>query len=457
MREASGSQGDTIAALASAAGPAGVAVIRVSGPQVPMMAQALLGGLPRPRQARVCRFKDRDGSVIDHGVALYFAAPASFTGEPVLELQGHGSPLLVDNLLERLVGLGARLAGPGEFSQRAFLNGKLSLDQAEAIADLIAAGSKVSARAAMRSLEGAFAREVEALVEGLTQLRMYTEAAIDFPDEEDVDFLQDGAVEDRLSALKARLLSLRARAGQGAAFREGLRLIILGRPNVGKSSLLNRLAQRETAIVTRVAGTTRDVLRERLSVDGLPLTLVDTAGLRETDDPVEAEGVRRARAELACADGALFVYDHASGLTARDRQLMAEIGEKTRTLLVANKIDLSGAEPGRTKIGEDGVVRVSAISGEGFDVLKSCLKSLVGADETAESEPEFIARRRHLSALDLALQALNAGQKRLVEDVAGDLLAEELRQAQDALGEITGAVTSEDLLGRIFSSFCIGK
>lgn len=446
---------DTIAALASAAGQAGVAVVRVSGPAVPKIADRLLGRLPEPRRAELARFRDAEGATIDQGVVLYFAAPASFTGEDVLELQGHGSPVLVDELLSRLVELGARLAGPGEFSQRAFLNDKLSLDQAEAIADAIAAGSRVSARAAIRSLEGAFAREVDALVDALTRLRVYTEAAIDFPDEDDVDFLGDGEIEGRLAAITGELALLRARAAQGAGFRDGLRLVILGRPNVGKSSLLNRLARRETAIVTEIAGTTRDVLHEQLSIDGLPLTLVDTAGLRETDDPVEAEGVRRARAEIAAADRVLLVIDDQAGLTDADRALLDEIPLEMGVTVVANKSDLSGQAAGLTHIADRPAVRVAAIDGRGFDSLAAHLKSLVGID--GDAEPAFVARRRHLAALDRAAEALAVGRERLVVDAAGDLLAEELRLAQNALGEITGRVSSDDLLGEIFSSFCIGK
>ncbi|MGN8199363.1 tRNA uridine-5-carboxymethylaminomethyl(34) synthesis GTPase MnmE [Salinisphaera sp. RV14] len=446
---------DTIAALASAVGQAGVAVVRVSGPDVPRIARCLIGRLPEARRAVLARFTDAAGQTIDQGVALYFAAPASFTGEHVLELQGHGSPVLVDELLARLVALGARLAGPGEFSQRAFLNDKLSLDQAEAIADAIAAGSRVSARAAIRSLEGAFAREIEALVEALIRLRVYTEAAIDFPDEDDVDFLGDGAIERRLAAITDDLAALRARAVQGAGFRDGLRLVILGRPNVGKSSLLNRLARRETAIVTEIAGTTRDVLHEQLSIDGLPLTLVDTAGLRETDDPVEAEGVRRARAEIAAADRVLLVIDDQAGLTLADRALLDEIPAEMGVTVVANKIDRSGAPAGAANIADRAGVRVAAIDGRGFDALAAHLKSLVGIE--GDAEPAFVARRRHLAALDRAAAALAVGRERLVVDVAGDLLAEELRLAQAALGEITGQVSSDDLLGEIFSSFCIGK
>lgn len=446
---------DTVAALASGAGRAGVAVVRISGSRVPEIAAALIGGLPSPRQARVCAFVDADGVAIDRGVALYFAAPASFTGEHVLELQGHGSPVLVDMLLTRLLELGVRLAEPGEFSRRAFLNDKLSLDQAEAIADTIDAGSSAAARAAMRSLEGVFSREVNALVEALIELRVYTEGAIDFPDEDDIDFLGDGEIERRLNAIRQRLETLRGQAAQGASLREGLRLVILGAPNVGKSSLLNRLARRDTAIVTDIAGTTRDVLHEQLSIDGLPLTLVDTAGLRETDDPIEAEGVRRAKAEVEQADRVLLVVDDTSGLGGAEYAMLADIGDRCPVTVVANKIDLSGASAGLRGGQDYDHIGVSATTGAGFDVLGAHLKQAAGMNEDAT--PAFVARRRHLDALARADAALEIGHERLVVDAAGELLAEELRTAQNALGEITGAFTSDDLLGAIFSSFCIGK
>lgn len=445
----------TIAALASASGRAGVAVLRLSGPDVPAICRALIGRLAQPRHATLAAFKAGDGRAIDHGLVLYFAAPHSFTGEHVLELHGHGSPVLVDMLLARVVELGARLAAPGEFSQRAFLNDKLSLDQAEAIADAIDAGSSAAAVAAMRSLEGVFSQQIDTLVEELVALRVYTEAAIDFPDEDDVDFLGDGAIETRLAAIRARLQTLADQAREGAALREGLRLLILGRPNVGKSSLLNRLARRDTAIVTAIPGTTRDVLAEQLSIDGLPLTLIDTAGLRDTDDPIEAEGVRRARAELARADRVLLVLDDTAGVGAAERAFIAEIGDRCAITLVANKIDLSGAPAGLERWSDLDVVRLSATTGAGFDALAAHLKRLAGM--RTDSEPAFVARRRHLDALARASDALESGHQRLVVDAAGDLLAEELRLAQNALGEITGTVTSDDLLGEIFSSFCIGK
>ncbi|GAB3672895.1 tRNA uridine-5-carboxymethylaminomethyl(34) synthesis GTPase MnmE [Salinisphaera aquimarina] len=445
---------DTIVALASAAGRAGVAVVRLSGPDVPALCQALIGRLPEPRLAGLAAFRAADGQAIDHGLAIYFPAPASFTGEHVLELQGHGSPMLVDMLLARVVELGARLAAPGEFSQRAFLNDKLSLDQAEAIADAIDAGSGAAAVAAMRSLEGVFSHQIDALVADLTALRVYTEAAIDFPDEDDVDFLGDGAIASRLEDIRQRLHSLTDQAREGAALREGLRLLILGRPNVGKSSLLNRLARRDTAIVTAIAGTTRDVLTEDLSIDGLPLTLIDTAGLRETDDPIEAEGVRRARAELDRADRVLLVFDDAAGLGAAEQAMIDDIGARCAITLVANKIDISGADAGLDGLDGHDRVRLSATTGAGFDALAAHLKAQAGL--AADGEPAFVARRRHLDALARAAAALASGHERLA-DGTGDLLAEELRLAQNALGEITGAVTSDDLLGEIFSSFCIGK
>lgn len=451
----SGAQSDTIAALASGAGRAGVAVIRVSGAQVPAMAKSLLGRLPAAREAALEAFIGGDGRAIDRGIALYFPAPASFTGEHVLELQGHGSPMLVDMLLARLLELGARLAEPGEFSRRAFGNDKLGLDQAEAIADAIDAGSHAAASAAMRSLEGAFSRQINALVDALVELRVYTEGAIDFPDEEDVDFLGDGQIEQRLNALRARLADLITQAQEGAGLREGLRLVILGRPNVGKSSLLNRLARRETAIVTAIAGTTRDVLHEQLTIDGLPLTLVDTAGLRETEDPIEAEGVRRAKAELEHADRVLLVIDDSQDLGAAEYALLQEIGERCPVTIIANKIDISGAAPGITGMGGHDAVRLSVASGAGFDVLAAHLKQAAGL--AVDRVPVFVARRRHLDALARARQALDIGHKRLTVEAAGELLAEELRVAQQALGEITGAFSSEDLLGEIFSSFCIGK
>ena len=445
---------DTIAALSTPPGRGGVAVIRVSGPRVPEIAVALLGTLPAPRQARLCVFRDADGTAMDHGLALYFEAPASFTGEHVLELQGHGSPMLNDLLLARLLALGARLARPGEFSQRAFINDRLGLAEAEAIADAIDAGSHAAARAAVRSLQGVFADQVRALAAAIVELRVYTEAAIDFPDEE-VDFLAEGEVQTRLQALRDRLYTLQAGASRGARLREGMTVVIAGAPNVGKSSLLNRLAARDSAIVTPIAGTTRDVLRENIDLDGLPLHVVDTAGLRETDDPVEAEGVRRARAQVDQADRILLVVDDGQGLQPEDLALLAQYGDRLPVTLVANKIDLSGAHAGLDQHAGHDLVRLSAATADGIDVLVAHLRQAAGLADAQEAD--FIARRRHLDALARAATALEQGHHRLVDDQAGELLAEELRLAHAALGEITGEFTSEDLLGAIFSSFCIGK
>lgn len=445
---------DTIAALATPAGRGGVAVIRVSGPDVPAIATALLGELPKPRTVKLCAFRDAQGSAIDRGLALYFAAPASFTGEHVLELQGHGSPMLCDLVLARLLELGARLARPGEFSQRAFLNDQLGLAEAEAIADAIDAGSHAAARAAVRSLEGAFADQVNALAAALVELRIYTEAAIDFPDEE-VDFLGDGQVLTRLQDIRSRLRVLRANADRGARLRDGLTVVIAGAPNVGKSSLLNRLAARDSAIVTPVAGTTRDVLRENIDLDGLPLHVVDTAGLRETDDPVEAEGVRRARAEVDKADRILLVIDDSQGLRPEDKALLDHYAETLPITLIANKIDLSGAPAEVDQRQDNDIVRLSVTTGAGFEALVTYLRQIAGL--AGDGSADFIARRRHLDALERADNALQRGHDRLVNDHAGELLAEELRLAHATLGEITGEFTSDDLLGAIFSSFCIGK
>lgn len=445
---------DTIAALATPPGRGGVAVIRVSGTLVPDIADAILGRLPDPRVARLCAFRDVDGSTIDRGLALYFPAPASFTGEHVLELQGHGSPMLCDLVLARLLELGARLAQPGEFSQRAFLNDRLGLAEAEAIADAIDAGSHAAARAAVRSLEGVFAEQVHALAAAAVELRVYTEAAIDFPDEE-VDFLGDGQVLARLQELQSWLRELQDNAGRGARLREGLTVVIAGAPNVGKSSLLNRLAARESAIVTPIAGTTRDVLRENIDLDGLPLHVVDTAGLRETDDPVEAEGVRRARAQVEKADRLLLVIDDGQGLQHEDHVLLDRYGDTLPITVIANKVDLSGANAGIDPRQDRDVIRLSAATGDGIDALVDHLRQVAGM--AADGTADFIARRRHLDALAHAASALQQGHERLVNDQAGELLAEELRLAHTALGEITGEFTSEDLLGAIFSSFCIGK
>lgn len=442
---------DTIAAIASAPGAAGVGVLRVSGPAVPAIVRQLLGRDPRPRHAHFAAFRDALGELIDQGLLLYFPAPASYTGEHVLELQGHGSTVLLDGLLRRVCQLGARLARPGEFTERAFLNGKMDLTQAEAVADLIAARSQAGARAALHSMEGMFSRKVDALLQALIALRVHIEAAIDFPEEE-IDFLADPAITRQLDALRERLADLLREAQRGVRLNDGLRVAIIGRPNAGKSSLLNALAGSDRAIVTDIAGTTRDVLRESLSLDGVALELADTAGLRETDDPVEREGVRRAHGELARADVALLVTDtpHAE----HDLALLGDLPASVERLVLINKIDLAHAHA-RYEIRADAIwVWASAKTGEGLDALRDHLKQLAGA---GSGEGAFSARRRHVLALEQVAVHLDSAADVLLATRAGELAAEELRQAQHALGEITGTYSSDDLLGAIFSSFCIGK
>lgn len=444
---------DTIAAIATPPGRGGVAIVRVSGPRVRAIADTLLGDLPAPRAARLAAFRDQDGGVIDTGIALYFAAPASFTGEDVLELHGHGGPIIVDMLLERVLALGARLADPGEFSRRAYLNDKLDLTQAEAIADLIDARTRAAARSAVRSLSGVFSARVNRIADAITALRMYVEAAIDFPEEE-IDFLADGAVAERLDALIADLEDLKERAHNGRLLQDGMRLVIAGLPNAGKSSLLNALTGQESAIVTDIPGTTRDVLRETIAIDGLPVHLVDTAGLRDSQDPVEREGVRRAQAEIATADHALWVYDGsrdpaAAGLTEADLPTDVPL---TR---VHNKVDLSGQPVGLHDVDGVAEIRLSARTGDGVDLLRHYLKRLVAFDDGAAGD--FSARRRHLDAIREALDTLHTGSAALREHRAGELLAEDLRAAHRALMRVTGDVSADDLLGEIFGTFCIGK
>lgn len=456
--------GDTIVAVATGAARAGVGVVRVSGPRVPAIAEALAGRLPPPRLATLARLREADGEILDQALVLRFAGPASFTGEDVLELNAHGSPVVLERIVARCVALGARHARPGEFSERAFLNGKLDLVQAEAVADLIAAGSLAQARAALRSLDGAFSARVGALFEALVRLRMYVEAAIDFPEEE-IDFLADGEVLRMLRALRADLDALLAEARRGQRLRDGLHVVIVGRPNAGKSSLLNALAGRERAIVTAIPGTTRDVLEAAVRLGAAELTLVDTAGLRATDDPVEAEGIRRARAELARADLALLLVDASRApaeLRADLAALDAECPPDAERLVLATKWDLvpEAERPGRlAALGADaakprGVLPISAASGDGLDALRGALGDRAGAIEGGGS---FSARARHVAALDRVAAHLAEGERQLIEARAGELLAEELREAQQDLGELTGTYTSDDLLGAIFASFCIGK
>lgn len=445
---------DTIAAIATPAGHGGVGIVRLSGADTPAIAQQLLGRLPQPRRAEVQRFTEPDGTLIDSGLVLYFAAPASFTGEHVLELHGHGGPVVMDSLLNRVLSLGARPARPGEFSERAFLNDKLDLAQAEAIADLIESATTAAARAAARSLQGEFSSRVHALVDRLTRLRMYVEAAIDFPEEE-IDFLSDDTITNRLAALRADFDDMRARAQQGQLLRDGMTLVIAGRPNAGKSSLLNALSGRDAAIVTEIPGTTRDVLREHIQIDGLPLHIVDTAGLHPSDDPVELAGMQRARSALEQADRVLLVIDDQTGFAAADAAILDELPAGIPHTLIFNKIDLTGRAAGVSVDNGQSTAALSVHSGAGLDALRQHLKQSVGF--AAHGDGSFMARRRHVEALRRAYAHVESGQRQLQQQRAGELLAEELRLAQRVLGEITGEVSSDDLLGRIFSSFCIGK
>ncbi|MDN3525014.1 tRNA uridine-5-carboxymethylaminomethyl(34) synthesis GTPase MnmE [Halomonas sabkhae] len=448
---------DTIAALATPPGQGGVGIIRVSGPLSRSIAERVLGSCPAPRHALHLPFQGHNG-LLDEGIALFFAGPHSFTGEDVLELQGHGGTVIMDLLLERCVQLGARLARPGEFSERAFLNDKLDLAQAEAIADLIEASSRGAAENALRSLQGEFSTRVDTLVQQLIELRMYVEAAIDFPEEE-VDFLADGHVAGKLDAIRTTLTEVRDSAGQGALMREGMNVVIAGRPNAGKSSLLNALTEQDTAIVTEIEGTTRDVLREHIHLDGMPLHVIDTAGLRDTPDAVEKIGVARAWSEIEKADRVLLMVDAMTTDSVDPMaiwpEFVARLADPGRLTLVRNKVDTSRETPGMDTSSATPIIRLSAKTGEGVDNLKDHLKSVMGFSTTTEGR--FSARRRHLDALDRAASALDNGRAQLSGHGAGELLAEDLRDAQQALGEITGEFSADDLLGEIFGSFCIGK
>lgn len=444
---------DTIAAIATPPGRGGIGVVRVSGPLSAAITEAVCSAPLSPRQATFRRFRARNGETLDQGIALYFPAPRSFTGEDVLELHGHGGPVIMDLLLKRVVELGARLARPGEFSERAFLNDKLDLAQAEAVADLIASTTAEAARAALHSLQGDFSQRIHALVEALIQLRLYIEAAIDFPEEE-IDFLADGVIAARLNKLRDQLSVLQTAAGQGRLLRDGMTVVIAGRPNAGKSSLLNQLAGRETAIVTDIPGTTRDVLRELISIDGMPLHIIDTAGLRDSPDVIEQEGVRRAWAEIGNADRILLLVDDREGFAAEDHTVREQLPAATGVTVIYNKIDLSGREPVVRTAAWGHELWLSAKTGAGLELLREHLKSCMGYH--SGDGGIFMARRRHLDALERAAMALAAADDQLTIR-AGELAAEELREAQNALAEITGEFSTEDLLERIFSNFCIGK
>jgi tRNA modification GTPase len=446
---------DTICAIATPPGAGGVGVVRISGPAVPDIAASLVGKLPRPRYALLADFRDGQGQLIDSGIALYFPEPHSFTGEHVLELQAHGGLYVLQQLVRRVLDLGARQARPGEFSERAFLNDKMDLVQAEAIADLIGSGSDAAARAAQRSLHGEFSSLVNDLRETLTALRVFVEAAIDFPDEE-IDFLAESDIVQRVQRADGQVRALLERARQGRLLTDGIILAIIGRPNAGKSSLLNALSGQESAIVTEVPGTTRDVLREQIDIDGIPVHVADTAGIRETTDRIEAEGIRRARQALGAADIVILIHD-ASERDHGDETLRAEVPAGVKTITVANKIDrLPAADRQRRQSQDDGeTVWISAKTGLGIDGLRRRIRRAVGAAD--QTEGTFSARQRHVDALKRAQAHLVNGQEVMANLQAGELLAEELRLAQQALGEITGQTLADDLLGEIFSSFCIGK
>jgi tRNA modification GTPase len=442
---------EVIAAVATATGRGGIGVVRVSGHRLLDFAERLTGRVPEPRRATMADFRAADGAAIDRGILLFFPAPRSFTGEDVLELQGHGGPVVMQQLLGRCLELGARLAEPGEFTRRAFLNDKLDLAQAEAVADLIEASTAQAARSALRSLSGEFSRQVRALVDGLIELRMLVEATLDFPEEE-IDPLRDTDLVPRLAALRTELTTLRRRARQGSLLRTGLTVVLAGLTNVGKSSLLNRLAGEDRAIVTDIAGTTRDALRETIQIEGIPLHIIDTAGLRETADPVEKIGIERSWREIGQADVVLQIVDARAGVTPADRAIAARLPAGVERVIVENKCDLARLPAGRRESRGQVHLLLSARTGEGIDLLHDELLRVAGWQ--GQGEDVILARERHLEAL--------AGAERRLTLAAGELhrlelAAEELRLAQDDLAAITGEFTADDLLGAIFGRFCIGK
>ncbi|MDE1248286.1 tRNA uridine-5-carboxymethylaminomethyl(34) synthesis GTPase MnmE [Vibrio aestuarianus] len=450
---------DTIVAQATAPGRGGVGIIRVSGPQAAQVALEVTGQTLKPRYAEYLPFKHQDGSELDQGIALYFPNPHSFTGEDVLELQGHGGPVVMDMLIKRILAIsGVRAARPGEFSERAFLNDKMDLTQAEAIADLIDASSEEAAKSALQSLQGQFSKRIHTLVESLIHLRIYVEAAIDFPEEE-IDFLADGKVAGDLQTIIDNLAAVRKEANQGAIMREGMKVVIAGRPNAGKSSLLNALSGKDSAIVTDIAGTTRDVLREHIHIDGMPLHIIDTAGLREASDEVEKIGIERAWDEITQADRVLFMVDGTTTDATDPKEIWPDfvdrLPDNIGMTVIRNKVDQTKEELGICHVNSPTLIRLSAKTGGGVDALRTHLKECMGF--AGGNEGGFMARRRHLDALERAAEHLSIGQQQLEGYMAGEILAEELRLSQQHLNEITGEFSSDDLLGRIFSSFCIGK
>ncbi|MBT4598416.1 MAG: tRNA uridine-5-carboxymethylaminomethyl(34) synthesis GTPase MnmE [Methylococcales bacterium] len=444
---------DTIAAIATPFGKGGVAIIRISGPQSSDIVQQLSSRKPQDRKALFTSFYDASNHIIDSGICIYFKGPNSYTGEDVVEVQGHGGIVVINMLLKRIIALGARIAKPGEFTERAFLNNKLDLTQAEAVADIIESTTEHSVRSAQRSLQGTFSKLIHELIGELTELRIYVEAAIDFVDEE-IDFLNEGGIEQRIKLLSEKLTLILSNAKTGQLLRDGISVVLVGKPNAGKSSLLNCLTGEETAIVTDVAGTTRDVLKEYIQLDGLPLHIIDTAGIHDSNNLIEQEGIRRAHKEIQYADKVLIIHD------VRDQHGINEFisqldSDNDKRVIIFNKIDLIN-QPAKVVYSKDGdQIFLSIKTGEGFDLLTDYLKKSVGYDENQEAV--FIARQRHVNALSEALIAINNGLIQLQQNQAGEIVAEELRLAQNHLGEITGKISSDDLLGKIFSNFCIGK
>lgn len=443
--------GDTIAAIATAPGRSGIGVVRVSGRSLADLVCGLIGKPLPPRRAVLANFLDARGEVLDQGIALYFPGPRSYTGEDVLELQGHGGPVVLQLVLRRCLELGARIAEPGEFTRRAFLNDKLDLAQAESVADLIDAATSEAARSAMRSLQGAFSERIEELGRRLIELRTLVEATLDFPDEE-IEFLERADAQGRLESVREQLAQVLAASEQGSLLREGLYVVLAGQPNVGKSSLLNALAGEELAIVTEIPGTTRDAIRQSINVEGIPVHVIDTAGLRESHDPVEKLGIARTWAAIEKADMVLLVVDATRGEDAADRAILAQLPARLACIRVMNKIDLLGRHEGIEREGSRTTVWLSAKTGRGIELLRKALLERVGW--TGSGEGLFLARERHIQALQRAQEHL-----RRADQHSGQLefFAEELRLAHEALGSITGAFTTEDLLGEIFSRFCIGK
>jgi len=447
---------DVIAAIATPPGRGGIGIVRVSGADLTGIVGGIVGRALAPRVATSARFRDAQGDTLDQGIALFFPAPSSYTGESVLELQGHGGPAVLALVLKRCLDLGARLAEPGEFTKRAFLNDKIDLAQAEAVADLISATTAAGVRAATRSLVGEFSRAVHAMLDRLVELRIFIEATLDFP-EEDVEFVRAANVAEKIECLRQDLEDLLGRSRHGLLLLEGLEVVLIGQPNVGKSSLLNQLVGEDRAIVTAVPGTTRDAVRSSVEVEGIPLHIIDTAGLRETSDSVEQIGIARAWAEIERADLALLVTDARAPQHAGDTAIVARLHPTLPRLVVRNKIDLAGVEARRTAV--DGIAEIwlSAKTGRGVDLLRQAILEVAGAEEN--SHDAFLARERHVRALRAAREHLVLAATHLspASAPALELCAEELRQAHDALGEITGAHTADDLLGAIFSRFCIGK